>query len=142
METRIRQAAGFILASEMDGERVYLLLRNARHGAWGFPKGHAEEGETVLETARRETLEETGISDFKQVAGFEWRDEYKVRAAKRGDYRKRVVYFLATTRRAVHVQSDEHSDSAWLPLKQALALLQFENLRKALAAADEALNRL
>lgn len=29
---------------------------------WQFPGGHPEEGETLLETAKRETYEETGIS--------------------------------------------------------------------------------
>ncbi|WP_159943746.1 MULTISPECIES: NUDIX domain-containing protein [unclassified Nocardiopsis] len=40
------------------GERP-LLVRN-RHRAWEFPGGHAEPGEGVADTARREALEEAG----------------------------------------------------------------------------------
>ena len=39
----------------------YLLLKHIQ-GHWSFPKGHIEEGETLEETAIRETFEETGIA--------------------------------------------------------------------------------
>jgi 8-oxo-dGTP pyrophosphatase MutT (NUDIX family) len=36
-------------------------VKGRRSGKWSFPKGHKEPGETYLECARRETLEEAGI---------------------------------------------------------------------------------
>ena len=42
-----------------DEEKVLLIKHNGGHTS--FPKGHMEEGETLKETAVRETLEETGI---------------------------------------------------------------------------------
>lgn len=136
-----RTAAGFVLACETGGKRRYLLLKNARHGAWGFPKGHSEEGETLLETARRETLEETGISDLEIVDGFEVSDSYQVHTPKRGDYRKTVTYFLALTPTAKHVQSHEHVESGWFELDEALTKLAFPTLQKTLKQADARLNR-
>jgi bis(5'-nucleosidyl)-tetraphosphatase len=42
-------------------ENKILLVKGRRSGKWSFPKGHKEPGETYLECARRETLEEAGI---------------------------------------------------------------------------------
>jgi 8-oxo-dGTP pyrophosphatase MutT (NUDIX family) len=39
----------------------YLLVKGRRGGKWSFPKGHREDGETNLECALRETIEETGL---------------------------------------------------------------------------------
>ncbi|WP_407539569.1 NUDIX hydrolase [Deinococcus radiomollis] len=39
-----------------------VLLVRYRSGAWAFPKGHVEPGETLLQTALREVQEEGGVS--------------------------------------------------------------------------------
>ncbi len=136
-----RTAAGFVLACETGGKRRYLLLKNARHGAWGFPKGHSEDGETLLETAHRETLEETGIDDLEVIDGFEVSDSYQVHTPKRGEYRKTVTYFLARTPKAKHVRSHEHVESGWFELEEALQKLAFLKLQETLKKADARLNK-
>ncbi|GAA5531651.1 NUDIX hydrolase [Deinococcus metallilatus] len=45
----------------LDGGGRVLLVRY-RSGAWAFPKGHVEAGETLEQTAVREVREETGVS--------------------------------------------------------------------------------
>jgi 8-oxo-dGTP pyrophosphatase MutT (NUDIX family) len=42
------------------GNKV-LLVKGRISGKWSFPKGHAKQGETEFEAAKRETYEETGL---------------------------------------------------------------------------------
>ena len=45
-----------------DGAFEYALMKRADAGFWQGVTGGGEDGETPLETARRETYEETGMS--------------------------------------------------------------------------------
>jgi ADP-ribose pyrophosphatase YjhB (NUDIX family) len=52
-----------VLVVVRDGDR-WLLVQEAKHdrGSWYLPAGRAEIGETMIEAAERETLEEAGIA--------------------------------------------------------------------------------
>ncbi len=45
----------------LDEENRLLLMLRTDNGLWGVPGGAMEPGETLEDTARRETLEETGL---------------------------------------------------------------------------------
>ncbi len=133
-----RMAAGIVLTIDAPGGPRFLLLRNASHGTWSFPKGHAEAGETPMEAARRETLEETGIQEFEMLAGFEFVIEYDVEA-RRGSYRKCVHYFLARVPTDRFTLSTEHDAAGWYAPGEARQLLPHEQLREVLDAAVQRL---
>jgi predicted NUDIX family NTP pyrophosphohydrolase len=62
----MKQSAGTLLYREGPGGLEVLLVHASggynRHKPWSIPKGEPDKGETDLEaTARRETLEETGV---------------------------------------------------------------------------------
>ena len=138
----MRKAAGFILYTHTDGEVRYLMLRNAKHGTWSFPKGHLEEGEELMEGARRELSEETGIEDIQVAADFEAVIEYPVeREARDGQvekYQKRTHLFLARTSSTTWQRSPEHDDGDWMPGELALARMQHADLKNALLRAMSA----
>jgi len=65
-----RSGVGVIIFRQ-DG-KVLLGKRKGSHGAntWAFPGGHPEEGETFVECAKREVLEETGLALEYLIEGF------------------------------------------------------------------------
>jgi len=53
------KSVGAVVATNIKGKQYYLLLYYPG-GYWDLPKGHVEEGEQELDTARREVEEGTG----------------------------------------------------------------------------------
>jgi 8-oxo-dGTP pyrophosphatase MutT (NUDIX family) len=122
MDTLI-SAAGFLLFRDTPEGRRWLLLQNRRRGDWGFPKGHAEPGESVLATARRECAEETGIEAL-EVVGVCESISYP---AERG--LKTVSYFPARSSQETVRLSREHTAHAWLAEDEVAQRLRHANLR-------------
>jgi len=69
------------LAIPIRNQRFLLIKRGIapRKGAWGFPSGFIESGETPEEACLRELKEETGISGrIVKLVGVRWLDDKEV----------------------------------------------------------------
>ncbi|MHC4134619.1 MAG: NUDIX domain-containing protein [Planctomycetota bacterium] len=126
------QAAGFVLYRAGRKHHLYLTLRNARHGDVGLPKGKASRAEGSLETALRETDEETGLGPDRIAANrwFRRAVTYPLKGVE-----KEVVYHLAHTDAEEITLSPEHESCAWLDLDRALEAVRHDNLRGVLRDA-------
>ena len=118
-------SAGIILVNENGSEKQFLLL-NYPTGHWDFIKGGIEDGESLQQTAIRETREETGITDIEFIEGFKEEIEYFFRAENQNVHKK-VIFFLAKTNSKNVILSHEHLDSVWLNYKNALKKLTYDN---------------
>jgi 8-oxo-dGTP pyrophosphatase MutT (NUDIX family) len=106
-------SAGVIVVRRESSGWKFLVLRAYRN--WDFPKGEVEAGESPLETAVRETREETGITELS----FRWGTVYKeTKPYKHGT--KVARYFLAETAQTAVVFSvnpqiggPEHHEYRW-----------------------------
>lgn len=130
----IVQACGVVLYLGTPGSELFLLLRNRKHGTWGFPKGHAEKGEMPIEAALREAQEETSIKNLTLNESFRQTISYPV-VEKGQTFEKQVTYFLGKVRDKSVKLSDEHDRSLWTDADDAERVLQHENLRGVLRAA-------
>ncbi len=100
-----------------------VLMVHQDNGVFAFPKGHMEEGETEIETARREILEETGISvELDSSRRFEF--GYHIEDE---DIDKTVVLFIGEPNGAVDLkaQEGEISEVFWVPVDEVEGHLQF-----------------
>ncbi|MCS6813732.1 MAG: NUDIX domain-containing protein [Cyanobacteria bacterium] len=117
-----------------EGDRFLLIQHNAGH--WGFPKGHAEAGESPLQAACREFTEETGIQMFTVIDDVSFTEHYVFQ--KDGQkIAKTVIYFPAWVQTTeVHHQEAEIKNYAWASFDQAMALITFPAARQVLHEAQ------
>ncbi len=133
MADRLRQDQSFgIIPIRSQGEETVFLLIQHRAGHWGFPKGHAEPGETPLATACREFEEETGITHYHPIATPSWQERYYTQ--KKGTpLDKRVTYFLAIVQDSqVTIQVKEIQAYCWDKFEDALNRLTYPSSRDVL----------
>lgn len=118
------KSCGAVIFRRAD-EIEYLLILNKKgdaEGHWGFPKGHVENNETELQTAKREILEETGLSP-KFINGFRAVSQY----SPSSDISKDAVYFLAECGdEEITIQKTELADYKWCRLCEALETLTYD----------------
>ena len=128
----MERSCGAIVFTRREGEPLYVIVQEAA-GAYSFPKGHMEAGETEMDTARREVLEETGLRPVF-LEGFRGDDEYDL--AEKPGTRKHVVYFLAEYgTEPLTPRLGEIQRILLLPYAQAMRCFEHEGTRRVLARA-------
>jgi putative nucleotidyltransferase with HDIG domain len=135
-------ASGVVVYRTLHPEPHFLLLENASHGTWGFPKGHLEEGEDLSAGAIRECEEETGHKPGLFSPFFKKRIEYSYTPSDTSDpVCKRTYYLLSSMDSGSIRLSKEHQSYVWEPRLKARARLQHDNLREVLDCAYAAVAR-
>ena len=147
MTTIQERSAGVIpYRTEGDGGLVYLVLHSATvrnpRAKWEFPKGGMEAGESTRDTAAREFLEETGLTEWSFREGFERSLSYTyIRRGRK--VIKTVAYYLVEVRDIASIaRSDEHVDDpfghwcCWGTFDQVTKLLYHSKIRQVFAEAD------
>ena len=132
------QSDGGVVVRGLAGDPHVLLIRDP-YDKWGLPKGHAEAGETLHETALREVSEETGLSDLElgpELTTIEW-------PFRSGNARihKRATFYLMFSERGVPVPARGEGIRAaeWVPLESAHERISYPNAKAVVRAARAAL---
>jgi len=122
------RAAGVILWREKRPfELEIALVHRAKFDDWTFPKGKIEDGESAIQAASREVIEETGIKPvFGPYIGFV---EYEVDGEK-----KKVQYWMAKAPDEIgeFVPNEEIDRLEWVNMKQARHFLTYDVDREVL----------
>jgi 8-oxo-dGTP diphosphatase len=126
--------AGFTLITDPETSRI-LIVHN-RRGDWSLPGGAREQGETLAETAIRETAEEAGVTVKinKLVA---------VKEAKTNGRQPHAVFFRFAAdivEGTPHVvRPNEISEVKWVTIDEANDVVSYTAVDHAILASFEAM---
>lgn len=118
----VEKSCGCVVVND---DRVLLIRQN--DNSIGFPKGHMEIGETEIETAIRETREETGL-DVNIISTKKYKIKYYVDEI----ILKEVTYFLAKPvnhNSKIIIQKSELIGANWFLKDDVGKFLTYEQLR-------------
>lgn len=130
LRTARATSAGGVIHRTVDGRLEVVLVHRRSPVLWALPKGTPDAGETIEETALRETREETGLEveierPLRSIRYF------FVRGSTR--FHKTVHFFLM---RPIGGSPDDHDaefdEVRWVEAHEALALLNHATERAVL----------
>lgn len=130
-------SAGIVVFRRM--EEIQFLFLMKKDGYLDFPKGHIEKGENKIQTALRETEEETGIV-CKIIDGFQEMTDYYFYFDK-NNIHKDLTLFLGEVDKSVKVKtSSEHEAYVWLNFEDTMKFLKFDNQKEIIRKAFNFIN--
>jgi DNA polymerase len=130
---------GFIIYCINGRRRLFLFLKNP-DGWLDIPKGHLEKGEGYNDAAIREAYEETGLVVHPEHF-FSYTTSYWF-VEKKSKVKKTLRIFMARVPCDSKITiSDEHSGYEWLDFDDAIRKISFRDMKAALSAANEYIDR-
>lgn len=119
---RTTHSAGGVVLNQ--DRKVVLVSQRGR--SWSLPKGHIDPGENVLEAARREIAEETGLTDLNLIKELGTYKRPKMNSENKDDFEemKQMTFFLFTTHQTELRPSDsDNPEARWVAINEVEDLL-------------------
>ena len=128
-----------VIVFYVENGTVYYLILKQKQGHWSFPKGHAEDGETTLETAKRELEEETGIKENNLISEeVQISDEYIINEKGSKPVQKFVGFFIGeVVSKDVVMQDGEIFDHKWITAEEGEKVFTYESSKRLLKSAND-----
>jgi len=121
LRTARATSAGGVVHRSTEGRHEIVIVHRRVPVLWALPKGTPDSGETLEETALRETREETGL-EVEIEAPIGSIRYFFVRGSTR--FHKTVHFFLMRPiGGALDLHDREFDEVRWAPVEEALALL-------------------
>ncbi|NLR75429.1 dihydroneopterin triphosphate diphosphatase [Leeia aquatica] len=144
-----KQAVSVLVVIHTPDLQVLLLERAGHPGYWQSVTGSREGEESLMETARREVQEETGLSsppaqlqDWQYAVDYEIYEEWRHRYAPGTRYNREHWFALCVPEtQAVTLAVDEHIAYRWLPWAAAAEVVFSPSNADAIRSLPDRLHR-
>ncbi len=122
-------AGGIVFRRNKAGDVEILLIQDAKD-RWTIPKGHIEEGETAVQTARREIGEEAGLHDVDML-GWLGKIHFRYRRIDKLVLMTTQIYLVRARTNGEEIQKEEWMNGIkWFSTAEALDLIEYEDIGK------------
>lgn len=144
MKLKYRKGIFLVVYKKEKAKISYLLLKRKLHWVgWEFPKGGVEKRESLIEAARRELLEETGLSgrltDMKKKSSFLYPSGFRGWPGFQGmSYH---VFAVEVKSKKIKLDKKEHITYSWLEYKKARNKLTHKNQKQSLKIVNHRFNK-
>lgn len=122
----------------IDGTPLFCIFRRADSDYWQFIAGGGENGETPLQAAIRETIEEIGVesSNIQQLESVAYVPAEVIAESRRQHWDKNIFvipeYSFAFECDSEPILSNEHTEYKWLTYDKARKLLKWDSNKVAM----------
>lgn len=116
------------------GEDVLVVRRGKQpfEGQWSIPGGALEHGESLMDAARREVREETGV----EIDIIALLDVFEILAAAEGGHLV-IIDYVAQWTRGEPRAGDDATEAEFVDIKTAVARLSWDKTRQAIRRAAQ-----
>ena len=100
-----------------------VVLVNQYKSSWSLPKGHVEEGEKPLEAAKREILEECGLTDLELVKELPPYQRSGRSSLNKKEMKTIIMFLFHTKQKDLKPIDKAISEAVWVKKEDAAAML-------------------
>lgn len=127
-------SGGIVFRRNDKGEIEILLIQDAKD-RWTIPKGHIEEGETAVQTARREIGEEAGLKNVDML-GWLGKIHFRYRRIDKLVLMTTQIYLVRAGGDTNAIKKEEWMNGIkWFSFNEALDLIEYEDIGKLMLLA-------